>query len=83
MTDTATIIDPKHSPNGDTLDELSAAVRKAGSWEVAFRPNHAGTFHERVLARRRELLKLERELASLPNVRRHARCSYSGITAAR
>jgi hypothetical protein len=66
MTDTATIIDPKHSPNGDTLDELSAAVRKAGSWEVAFRPNHAGTFHERVLARRRELLKLERELASLP-----------------
>jgi len=66
MTDTATIIDPQQSPDGDTLDELFAAVRKARSWDVAFRPTHAGTFHERVLVRRRELLKLEHQLASLP-----------------
>ena len=66
MTDTATIIDPQPSPKGDTVDEFSAAVRKAVSWDVAFRPTNAGAFHERVLGRRRELIKLERELTSLP-----------------
>ena len=66
MTDSATIIDPLHRHNDDLSEELSVAAGKARSWDVAYRPAHAGSFHQRVLARRRELLKLEGELASLP-----------------
>ncbi|HET6205660.1 MAG TPA: glucoamylase family protein [Terracidiphilus sp.] len=66
MTDSATIIDPLHSHNDELSEELLAAASKARSWDVAYRPVHAGSFHQRVLARRRELLKLEGQLASLP-----------------
>src|SRR5579862_8141248 len=66
MTDTATMLDPQRSPHRDISAGLSAAARKAGSWEVQFRPANPGPFPARVLARRRELLKLETELASLP-----------------
>src|SRR5215469_9388719 len=96
MTDTATIMDPQPSPNSDISEELSAAARKAVAWDVAFRPTNAGTFHQRVLTRRRELLKLEAALASLPaptanagprmiglhDMRANPRLLRSGITAA-
>ena len=60
------MLDPQRSSNGGILEELSASARHAASWEVAYRPVAARTFQERVRARRRELLKLEVELASLP-----------------
>jgi hypothetical protein len=96
MTDIATIMDPQPSPDTDISEELSAAARKAVAWDVAFRPANAGTFHQRVLARRRELLKLEAALASLPaptanagprmiglhDMRANPRLLRSGITAA-
>ncbi len=66
MNDTATMLDPQRLPNVENFENLSAAARQSASWEVAFRPANAGTFPERVLARRREVLKLETELATLP-----------------
>src|SRR4051794_11895719 len=92
---TATMLDPYRSPEGGIFEELAAAARKAASWEVAFRPAHAGKFSARVLSRRNELLKLESELAALSpsadtdarsaalhDVRTNPRLLRSGITAA-
>ncbi|HEY1987708.1 MAG TPA: glucoamylase family protein [Terracidiphilus sp.] len=95
MTDTATMLDPQRSPNGDIYEEISVAARAAKSWDVAARPTVLGAFPERVLARRRELLKLENELTSLPSappdadlrlialldLRANPRLLRSGITA--
>src|ERR1700676_797161 len=92
----ATMLDSYRLPDGDIFEELSAAARKAASWHVGFRSAHAGTFHQRVLARRNQLLKLESELAALPpapadadagrialqDVRSNARLLRSGITSA-
>src|ERR1700675_4183737 len=66
MTDTATMLDPQRSPNSDIFEELSASARKTASWEVAYRPANVRPFQERVFSRRRELLRLEVELTSLP-----------------
>jgi len=92
----ATMLDPHRLPNGDIFEEISAAARKASSWDVAFRPANSGTFRQRVLARRNEVLKLESELAALPppppnadadrialqDMRANARLLRTGITAA-
>ena len=96
MKNAATMLDSQGSPHGDTLEEIAAAARSAMSWEVAFRPANAGAFAGRVLARRNDLLKIERALAALPlgsadadartrvliDVRANARLLRSGITAA-
>src|SRR4051794_33375586 len=96
MNDMATMLDPHRFPNEDIFEELSAAARKAASWDVAFRPAKSGTFQQRVLARRNEVLKLESEVAALPSpppdadagrialqdMRASARLLRTGITAA-
>lgn len=66
MTDIATMLDSQHSRHGGIYEELRAVSQTAASWDVALRPTSAGTFPGRVLARRHELLNLEKELASLP-----------------
>ena len=95
MSNAAAMLDPFRSPHGDIFAELAAAARSATAWEVAFRPAHAGSFPARVLARRNDLLKLERDLAAqrgsapddpqaraLHDVRTNPRLLRSGITAA-
>ena len=72
MNDAATMLDPQPLPNGDIHEELASAARNATSWDVAYRPPNAGTFAQRVQARRHELLKLEAELAALPAAARDA-----------
>ena len=67
MNDTATMLDPYRAPDGGISEELSTAARKAATWEVNFRPSKPGSFRQRLLARRSELLKLEAEVASLPH----------------
>jgi cyclic beta-1,2-glucan synthetase len=59
MTDTATIPETHQPLAGDMLEHL----RAADSWEVIQRPASAGTFPARVLAARRALKALERDLA--------------------
>lgn len=90
------MLDPHRLPHGDIYDELAAAARTAGTWEVAFRPTNAGPFPQRVLARRNDVLKVEKQLASLHlswtnadartsaliDLRANARLVRSGITAA-
>ena len=66
MTDTATILDPQHAPNGDKLRELSNAAQVAASWDVATRPTNAGNFQERVQAARDAIQELELQLTPLP-----------------
>ena len=66
MTDTATILDPQHAPNGDKLRELSNAAQVAASWDVATRPTNAGNFQERVQAAREAIQELELQLTPLP-----------------
>ncbi len=63
MTDFATMLDSQH---GEIHEDFSAASHSAALWEVALRPTGPGTFPTRVLARRNELLQLEKELTSLP-----------------
>ena len=72
MTDTASILDPQHAPNGKTLKEVSSAALVAGAWEVVMRPTSAGTFPERRLAIRQAIESLEVELQSLPSAPAHA-----------
>src|ERR1700684_2139599 len=59
MTDTATIPETHQPLAGDMLEHL----RSADSWGVLQRPASAGTFPARVLAARRALKALERDLA--------------------
>src|ERR1700693_2797613 len=66
MTDTATILDPQHAPNGDKLKELSSAGQIASSWEVTTRPHNAGNFQQRVQTARIAIQELEAQLTSLP-----------------
>src|SRR5664279_1324775 len=66
MTDTATILDPQHAPNGEKLKELSNAAQVAASWDVATRPTNAGNFQGRIQAARQAIQELERTLTSLP-----------------
>src|SRR4051794_37197727 len=94
MNNAAAMLDPNRS-HGDIFGELAAAARKAAAWEVAFRPTGAGAFPARVLARRNELVKLERELTALHlpsadadartsafvDMRSNARLLRTGITA--
>lgn len=96
MNNAAAMVDPHRLPHGDKHDALATAAREASSWEVAFRPTNAGTFPHRVLTRRNELLKIEKEVASLDlswtnadartatliDLRANARLLRSGITAA-
>ena len=96
MNNAATMLDPYRSPHGDIFEGLAAAARAAASWEVAFRPTGTGKFPVRVLARRSDLLKIEREVAGISfdpsasdprtnairDLRANVRLLRSGITAA-
>jgi cyclic beta-1,2-glucan synthetase len=95
MNNAAAMLDPYRSPDEDIFEELAAAARQAASWEVAYRAANTGAFPQRILARRRDLLKIERELAALHvtaatndarssaflDIRANARLLRSGITA--
>ena len=96
MNNVATMVDPYPSPHRDIFEELAGAARSAASWEVAVRPVGAGRFSVRLLARRNDLLKIEREISGLSlntadaeartraliDMRANARLLRSGITAA-
>ncbi len=60
------MLDPHHSQQGNINDELATAAHRAAAWDVAVRPNTAGSFHERVSSARKAILKLESQLAALP-----------------